>query len=141
MRLLTRILKRPEHVELGKYYRVVGTASSGIPLPPQIYIAQTVCRFPSGMGYFNGVMFVKIDVPGGKSYVLHYENHPMPFFDINVDGKGERFHDFHLEFKDSNEETVAWVMGDEAQKEIVNHMQQKGVTYTPIKNLWEKAIG
>jgi len=139
MRVLTHILRKPNHVQLGTFYRIVGTASTGLPLPPQVYCPQVRSRSPMGMGYFSGKMFLKVDMPVGKSYVIHYDNHPMPFWDINDDGKGERFHDFHLEFRDSNKETIEWAMGDDAYKEIVKHMSTEGVKYNPTPDLWNKA--
>jgi hypothetical protein len=120
-------------VELGKYYRIVGHNSAGTPLPPQLWVPRRVIRsLHTAVAAYEGILYLKVG-----TFIIHYDNHQIPFFEVNLIPQTEEWHDIHLEFRATDQATIQWVLGDDAYPEIARHARNLN---KPL-NLWDKYAG
>ncbi len=123
-------IRRPSDVNLGQFYRIVGHTSAGLPIPPQLWQPRRVLRAQhTSIACFEGPLYLKV----GK-FIIHYDDHQIPFFEINLVPQTEEWHDLHLEYRSTDGETIRWVMGDESYGEVMRHARNLN---KPL-HLWAK---
>ena len=87
MKLLTRSVTRESQLEVGAWYMIKGSTSSGLPLPPQVI---NLPPFGSGDRWIQGWMLW-----GCAGQVFESPNHRIQLHQINIPEHGD--HDIHLE--------------------------------------------
>jgi|TARA_R100001530_G_C4178574_1_gene118779 hypothetical protein len=92
MKLLTRSVTRESQLEVGAWYKIVGTTSSGFELPPQAFLLEEKYLPLTTVGdrWVKGYM-----VWGSAGKMFHVEDHKIQLHEVNVPEHG--LHDIHLE--------------------------------------------
>ena len=98
MKLLTRSVTRESQLEIGAWYLIKGSTSSGFPLPPQVFhleqkhipITAVADRWVQGWMLW-----------GCAGQIFESPNHRLQLHQVNVPEHGE--HDIHLERVDDQQ--------------------------------------
>jgi hypothetical protein len=132
MHVHTVSVKRVAQLDEGAWYAVKGTDSSGLPLPPQVYLLEEKHMVPTAMGFDRIVGTLRAHM-GDKIWV--YKDRTFFPSQINIPEHG--LHDIHLERMRMEDVPAFLGMGWE-QRDIWVQRQRSGKeTVTPIaRKIW-----